>query len=82
MIRNFDSSGRIVIPKEMRKKLGFEENSEANIELKGSEIVIKNPKKFDLKEYIKGIQLKEATSIDTYIVLEEILNQIEKDKYE
>lgn len=79
MIRNFDSLGRIVIPKEMRKELGFEENSEANIELKGSEIVIKNPKKFDLKKYIKEIQLKEETSTETYRVLEDILDKIEKE---
>lgn len=78
MIRKFDSLGRIVIPKEMRKKLGFEEVSEAKIKLKDNAIIIKNPKNFDLKEYIKEIQLKEDTSIETYRVLENILNKIEK----
>ena len=68
MIRKFDSLGRIVIPKEMRKKLGFEEVSEAKIKLKDNAIIIKNPKNFDLKEYIKEIQLKEDTSIETYRV--------------
>lgn len=79
MIRNFDSLGRIVIPKEMRKELGFKENSEADIELKNDAIIIKNPKSFDLKEYIKEIQLKEETSTETYRVLEDILGKIEKE---
>lgn len=79
MIRNFDSLGRIVIPKEMRKELGFTENLEANIELKDNAIIIKNPRKFDLKKYIKEIQLKENTSIETYRVLEDILDKIEKE---
>lgn len=43
MNRKFDKLGRIVIPKEMRDKLGLEDGSEAKIELAGDEIIITNP---------------------------------------
>ena len=44
MYRNFDKCGRITLPKIMRKKLKFEENGEARIELKGDKIIITNEK--------------------------------------
>lgn len=45
MYRNFDKFGRITLPKIMRKKLNFEENGEAKIELKGDKIIITNENK-------------------------------------
>lgn len=45
MYRNFDKCGRITLPKIMRKKLKFEDNGEARIELKGDKIIITNEKK-------------------------------------
>jgi len=47
MNRKFDKLGRIVIPKEMRDKLGLEDGSEAKIELIGEEIIITNPRQED-----------------------------------
>lgn len=47
MNRKFDKLGRIVIPKEMRDKLGLEDGSEANIELIEDKIIITNPNKED-----------------------------------
>lgn len=45
MYRNFDKYGRITLPKIMRKKLKFEDNDEARIELKGDKIIITNENK-------------------------------------
>ena len=45
MNRKFDDLGRIVIPKEMRNKLGFGNRDEANIELVDDKIVITNMNK-------------------------------------
>ena len=70
MNRNFDKLGRIVIPKEMRDKLGLvEPGAEANIELIGDKIIkITNPKfedKFELwlKDYILRTESFEANKI-------------------
>lgn len=44
MNRKFDKLGRIVIPKEMRDKLGLgKPGSEAKIELANDKIIISNP---------------------------------------
>lgn len=42
MNRKFDKLGRIVIPKEMRNKLGLKNGDEATIELVDNKIVISN----------------------------------------
>lgn len=74
--RNIDSLGRIVIPKEMRKEIGVENGDEVDISLNEKKIIISNPKNFDIKKYIKNIQLDEKTSTETYRVLEDILNKL------
>lgn len=43
IIRNLDDLGRIVIPKEFRKKLKFNNNESLEIELVGNSIVLKKP---------------------------------------
>lgn len=68
MNRKFDQLGRIVIPKEMRNKLGLEYGSEAKIELKGDKIIISNPKQEDkfknwLDDYILKTENIEAEMI-------------------
>lgn len=45
MNRKFDELGRIVIPKEMRNKLGLKNGDEATIELIDDKIVISNKNK-------------------------------------
>lgn len=40
--RKFDSLGRVVIPKEMRDRIGIDENTVVSIEIKGNEIRLKN----------------------------------------
>lgn len=42
MNRKFDDLGRIVIPKEMRDKIGLKNGDEATIELVGDKIIISN----------------------------------------
>lgn len=51
--RNFDNLGRIVVPKEMRNKLGFNNCSTAAIELQDDKIIITNPRGMKSKEEIK-----------------------------
>lgn len=68
MNRKFDKLGRIVIPKEMRDKLGLEDGSEAKIELVGNKIVFSNPNRTDkfelwLMDYILRTESSEAKNI-------------------
>ena len=55
MQRHFDKTGRIVIPKEMRKELGFESEDYAEIELIDNKIILSNPKnsKYKQLEFLK-----------------------------
>lgn len=60
MNRKFDNLGRISLPKEMRDKLGFDdEHNEATVTLEKNAIVIRNNNKKDTKkeaiEYIKNV---------------------------
>lgn len=86
MNRKIDDMGRIVIPKEMRKKLGLNNGEEVNIELAGDKVVISNPNSFDLKKYIeeeinelreihqeRDFTREEGTKLNT---LRDILNKI------
>lgn len=41
--RTIDNLGRLVIPSDFRKKIGVEEYSSVNVELKDKEIIITNP---------------------------------------
>lgn len=43
IIRNLDDLGRIVIPKEIRKKLKLNNNEGVEIELVGNTVVLKKP---------------------------------------
>ena len=62
MNRKIDELGRLVVPKEMRKKLGINSNDPVNIECTGDKIIITNPSEVDYKaridkaiEYMKPI---------------------------
>ncbi|MBI2664155.1 AbrB/MazE/SpoVT family DNA-binding domain-containing protein [Candidatus Woesearchaeota archaeon] len=48
-------TGNISIPKSWRDELGIEPNSDVNIEIKGSEIVIEPLSKPNLKDSFKAI---------------------------
>ena len=69
MNRKFDKLGRIVIPKEMRDKVGLDEpGSEAKIDLVDDNIIITNPNFNDLFEnwlcdYILRTESIEAKNI-------------------
>lgn len=78
MIRKFDDLGRISIPKEMRDKVGLINGMEAKIEMVNNKIILSNPEKFDLEEYIHKIQMNENTSVEVYRVLEDILEQLKR----
>lgn len=66
MNRKFDKLGRLVIPKEMRDKLGLgEPGAEAYIELVDNKIIVTNPKaedKFEkwLNDYILRTESRDA----------------------
>lgn len=51
MNRNIDNSGRIVIPKEIRKKLNIHSKDKIAIEVKGTKIILS--KVLDRKEEIE-----------------------------
>ena len=58
MNRKFDNLGRLVIPKEMRSKLGLNNGDEVTIACDGTFIYISNPNKEDkfekwLKDFIR-----------------------------
>lgn len=76
MNRKFDNTGRLVIPKEMRDKLGLTNDSEVKIELVGNKIIISNPNEFNLKKYIEermnDNSLDESAKIELNNILEKI----------
>lgn len=76
MNRNLDNLGRIVIPKEMRTKLGLKNGDEVKIELDGSKVIITNPKGFDLVKYIENKMIDENSSVEVYRTLNDILDKI------
>jgi AbrB family looped-hinge helix DNA binding protein len=53
MQRNLDELGRIVIPKEMRKKLNIENGDPVNIECTGNEVIITKPDTVDYKAIVE-----------------------------
>ena len=53
MERKFDELGRIVIPREFRKKIGLENGEAANIELEDNKIIVTNPKEPDYKAIVE-----------------------------
>lgn len=50
MEKQIDDLGRIVIPKDMRKKLKLDNGSTVNIELVEGSIVLTNPNEIDYKD--------------------------------
>lgn len=52
MKKTIDNIGRLCIPKSFRAELGITEYSDIEITLEDDKIVITNPKKSSLKEYI------------------------------
>lgn len=68
MNRKFDKLGRIVIPKEMRDKLGLEHGSEAKIELIENKIIITNPKQEDEFEKWLNDYILRTESTDAHII--------------
>ncbi len=71
MNRKIDELGRLVIPKEMRKKLGLNERDEVKIELENDKIILTNPNKFNLEKYIE--ELLEDELYESY---KDILNHL------
>lgn len=66
MKRNLDSLGRICIPIEYRREIGVDNFDEVEIELKGSQIILTNPKRNDIKDILinKLHNLKEVNNAD------------------
>lgn len=52
MKRKIDDLGRIVLPAEMKKEIGLENGSEANIELEDHKIIITKPDSIDYKAIV------------------------------
>lgn len=68
MNRNLDNLGRIVIPKEMRKKLGLNNGDEVKIELVNDKVVVSNPNQDDpfedwLSDYVLRTEMPEVELI-------------------
>ena len=56
MQRKIDSLGRLVIPKEMRRQLGVEENGIVNLKFSNDEIIIYNPEKIGIKSEVEKLR--------------------------
>lgn len=76
MNRSIDNLGRIVLPKEMRDKLGLKNGDEAFIELNNNKIVVSNPSKFNLEEYIKQQMEVFKDDCSAFNAYNDILNKI------
>ena len=64
MKREIDSVGRICIPIEYRREIGVNNFDVVDIELKGTQIIITNPKRTDMKDILinKLYNLKEVNN--------------------
>lgn len=79
MNRSFDKLGRIVIPVEMRKQLGINNNDPVNIKCTGDKIIITNPEKIDYKAIIEeAIEDLKFNQCKAY----EAQNDVEYDKFQ
>lgn len=74
--RKIDNLGRVVLCSEHRKELGIECGDEIEMTIENNSIVLRKDGTIDIKEYIKTKQLEENVSIETYRVLEDILEKL------
>lgn len=58
MNRNIDGLGRVVIPKEIRNKLGIKENDNLKIELNNNKIILSKNDEIDYKAIVKKMKKK------------------------
>lgn len=80
MNRHFDELGRIVIPKEMRCALNLAAHEDVRIELKGDKIILTNPNKFNIEEYIQQLMDRYDNTGVVWPVLNDILTKIRENK--
>lgn len=65
--RKIDGMGRLVIPVEMRDRLGIEENDTVSIENEGDKIIIKNNNEIQTrKEIEKKLEQHKQSNTDYY----------------
>lgn len=76
MKRLIDKCGRISIPVEYRKELGLDIGVEANIEIRGKQIIITNPAHDDIKGAI--IDKLEGLICDNMLELKKAITLIEE----
>lgn len=80
--RKIDSLGRIVIPKEMRDRIGVEEGIPVSIISNDMEIIIRNTRPMktreEIKERLKGLEVKNEYDKGVKDTLEWVLNEKEK----
>ncbi len=76
--RKIDSLGRIVIPKEMRDRIGVEEGIPVSIISNDIEIIIRNTRPMktreDIKERLNGLEVKNEYDKGVKDALEWVLN--------
>lgn len=80
MNRHFDELGRIVIPKEMRCALKLAAHEDVRIELVGDKIILTNPNKFNIEDYIGETRDLFERDSETWNTLNDILTKIEENK--
>lgn len=69
MNRKFDNLGRLVIPKEMRSKLGLNNGDEVTIACDGTFIYISNPNKEDkFEKWLKDFILRTENEKLEYVL--------------
>ena len=77
MVRQIDLLGRIVIPAEIRRKLGIEIGDELSFEVKNNSLIIQKVNVLNVAEQIKEL-LKSEKNEHTREVLNILLNQMEE----
>lgn len=84
MKRKIDELGRIVLPAEMKKEIGLENGSEANIEIEDHKIIITKPNAIDYKaivdkatEYVKEFR---SATVGFYLHSDTLLHILEERK--
>lgn len=80
MNRHFDELGRIVIPKEMRCALNLAAHEDVRIELVGDKIILTNPNKFNIEDYIGETRDLYEYGSETWDILNDLLTKIKENK--
>jgi len=80
--RKIGPKGQVVIPKEIREKLGLRSGVEVIVELRGKEVVIRKAEPYeDSRDFIKYYVMTFAKKLDKPIDLKKIIEGEVEERY-